>query len=83
MTKNNKINTFQYSTLIMFLILSSFSGIGFQNIVKISKVDCYISIIISYFLGLIILGLTIYISNYEPDKNIHEKYILMIVPFQV
>jgi len=73
MTKNNKINTFQYSILIMFLILSSFSGIGFHNIVKISKVDCYISIIISYFLGLIILGLTLYISNYEPDKNIHEK----------
>jgi len=73
MTKNNKISTFQFSILIMFLILSSFSGIGFHNIVKISNVDCYISIIISYFLGLIILEITLYIQNYEPDKNIHEK----------
>lgn len=70
---NNKISSFQYSILIMFLILSSFSGIGFHNIIKISKVDSYLSIIISYFLGLIILGITIYIQNYEPDKNIHEK----------
>lgn len=77
MTKNNKISTFQFSILIMFLILSSFSGIGFHNIVKISSVDCYISIIISYFLGLTILGLTLYILNYEPDKNIHEKILCL------
>lgn len=77
MNKNNKISVFQFSILIMFLILSSFSGIGFHNIIKISSTDSYISLIISYFLGLIILIITIYILNYQKDKSIHEKINLL------
>ena len=73
MNNNQKINAFQYVTLIIFPILSIFNGIGFHNIIKISKRDCYISIILSYLIGLIIIGLIIYISNYEKDKNIKEK----------
>ncbi len=73
MNNNQKINAFQYAILIIFPILSIFNGIGFHNIIKISKRDCYFSIIFSYFIGLIILAMIIYISNYEKDKNIHEK----------
>lgn len=73
MNNNKKINAFQYAILIIFPILSIFNGIGFHNIIKISKRDCYFSIIFSYFIGLIILAMIIYISNYEKDKNIHEK----------
>ena len=73
MNNNQKINAFQYAILIIFPILSIFNGIGFHNIIKISKRDCYFSIIFSYLIGLIILAMIIYISNYEKDKNIHKK----------
>ena len=73
MNKNKQISPLQYASFIIFPILSIFSGIGFHNIIKISKVDCYISILFSFVFGFIILGLTIYILNYQPDKNIHEK----------
>ncbi len=73
MNNNKKINAFQYAILIIFPILSIFNGIGFHNIIKISKRDCYFSVLFSYLIGLIILAMIIYISNYEKDKNIHEK----------
>jgi len=73
MSNNHKINALQFSLFIIFPIISFFSGIGFHNIIMISGVDAWISVIISFILGFLILLLTIFLFNFEPDKNIHEK----------
>ena len=73
MSNNHKINALQFSLFIIFPIISIFSGIGFHNIIIYSGVDAWISVIISFILGLFILVLTIYLFNFEPDKDIHAK----------
>lgn len=73
---NNKISSLQFSTLMIYPILSLFSGIGLYNIVKTAEIDAYISTIISTIIGLFIIALFIFIFNYKkeltlPEKNIH------------
>ena len=68
-----KIPSWQFSSLICFPILSLYSGIGIYNITKIAKVDSYLSIIIAYLLGFILLFLFQFIFHYRKDLNILEK----------
>jgi len=72
---NNKIKftSFQFACLICFPILSLFSGIGTYNIIRISRIDSYMSPIIAGLLGIIILKMFMYIFNYLPDKNLPDK----------
>lgn len=70
---NNKLTPVEFSCLICFPILALFSGIGTYNIIKIAKVDAYISVIFSYLIGFLILFLFIYIFNYRKDLNLTLK----------
>lgn len=69
----SKLTVIQFSCLICFPILSLFSGIGTYNITKIAQVDSYLSVIISYLLGMLPFLLFIFIFNYKPELNITEK----------
>ena len=80
MINNNKLNPLQFSCLLIFPILSMFSGIGLYNIIKISNIDSYISTIISTILGLLIILLFINILNYEKDLTLPEKNIKLFGP---
>lgn len=73
MMKSDKLSAKEFSCLICFPILALFSGIGTYNIIKITKVDAYISVIFSYLIGFLMLGLFIYILNYRKDLSIHLK----------
>lgn len=73
MEKNNKLSPFEFSCMIFFPILAMFSGIGIHNIIKVSKVDAYISVIISYLIGIVVLGLFLYIFNYRKDLSLDLK----------
>lgn len=68
-----KLSSLQFSCLVCFPILSLFSGIGTYNIIKIAKVDSYLSVMISYLLGLLLLLLFITIFNYKKELNITQK----------
>lgn len=68
-----KLTPLQFSCLISFPLLALFSGIGTHNIIKTAEVDSYISIIISYLLGLFPLLLFILIFNYKKELDIKEK----------
>lgn len=68
-----KLTPLQFSCLICFPLLALFSGIGTHNIIKIAEVDSYISIIISYLLGLIPLLLFMLIFNYKEELDLKEK----------
>lgn len=71
--KKNKLTSTGFACLICFPILSLFNGIGTYNIIKIANVDSYISVIISFFLGLLCLSLFLLIFNYQKDLSIIEK----------
>lgn len=68
-----KFTSFQFAILIIFPILSLFSGIGTYNIINIAMVDSWVSPLIGGILGVIVLLLFVYIFDYLPDKNIVEK----------
>lgn len=72
MNKKN-LSTIQFACLIGSPIVSLFSGIGTHNLIKTSNLDSWISVIISYFIGLIPLLIFIYIFNYKEELNITEK----------
>ena len=46
---NHKINILQFCTTLFMIIFAPFLGIGLYNVLKISKIDTPISIIIAYF----------------------------------
>ena len=71
--KKDKLSTKEFSCLICFPILALFSGIGTYNIIKVAKVDAYLSVVFSYLIGFLILGLFLYIFNYRKDLSIHLK----------
>ena len=68
-----KFTSLSFSYLVVFPILSLFTGIGTYNIIRIAKVDSYMSPIIAGILGILIIAMFIYIFNYESDKTIVEK----------
>jgi len=73
MDNKTKFKSIQFASLIVFPILSLFTGIGTHNIIRIAKVDSYMSPIIAGILGILILLMFIYIFNYETNKTIVEK----------
>lgn len=68
-----KFTSFQFACLVCFPILSLFSGIGTYNVIRIARVDAYMSPIIAGILGIIVLKLFMYIFDYLPDKNLPAK----------
>lgn len=68
-----KLTSLQFSCLVSFPLLALFSGIGTHNIVKIAEVDSYISVLLSYLIGIIPLLLFIFIFNYKQELDIKDK----------
>lgn len=73
MKNENKLTSIQFSCLIFFPIFAFFSGIGTHNLINIAKVDAYISVLLSYIMGLLPLGLFLLIFNYKKDLDIKDK----------
>ena len=74
---NKKISNLQFSILMIFPILALFGGIGLYDIIKLTKIDAYISAIITLLLGFIILAMFICIFNYKEDLSLPEKNIYL------
>lgn len=77
MNNNTKISSLQFATLMIYPILSFFTGIGLYNIIKIAQVDSYISTIISTVIGFLFFALFIFIFNYKKDLSLPEKNIYL------
>lgn len=69
----DKLTAPLYASLIGSPLVSLFSGIGTHNLIKTSNINSWISVIISYFIGLIHLLIFIYIFNYKEELNISKK----------
>lgn len=72
-----KISYLEISSLVLTIIISFNLGINLYFLKNNTGIDSWITIIISYIIGLIPLFLTIYISNYKPNLNIFEKNITL------
>ncbi len=68
-----KITSYEYHSLMWFVMRASFIGISLNNIINISKQNSWLAGLLTLLLGLIPLGIFIYLQNYEKDKNISEK----------
>lgn len=67
-----KINSFNYNTLLFFLVRCLFIGICFNNLIIISKLDSWISILIGIIISIFPLSLYYYINSKYPSLNIYE-----------
>ena len=71
--KNKQISSIQLSSILLMMIIASFSGIGIFSIVKASGIDAYISIPIAGIIGISYIFVYFYIASYEPDLQFGEK----------
>ena len=60
---NEKINSLEYMILVIFLSRSFYNGIGFQTMLKISKYDTWISLILGFILGFVPILILCYINK--------------------
>ena len=67
-----KLTSLEYNSLIFFVMRASFIGLTLGNVINVTKQDSWLSGIISLILGLIPLGVFIYLKNYDKDKTIAE-----------
>ncbi|HPF83195.1 MAG TPA: endospore germination permease [Bacilli bacterium] len=67
-----KINISNYNTLLFFILKSCFFGIAGSNLYLLSKQDGWLSIIIGFLTGFLLLYLYYLIIKKYPDKNIIE-----------
>lgn len=81
---NNYIGPLQYMVLVIFLSRSFLIGIGYSNILSISKYDSYISIVIGFIIGFIPILLLCHLN--KKDINLFSlikskilKYIFIFI----
>lgn len=80
---NEQINSLEYMILVIFLSRSFYNGVGFQTMLKISKYDTWISLILGFILGFIPILILCYINKkginlFEIIKSKIIKFIIMI-----
>lgn len=65
-----KLRSLEICCLYYFIIRANFLGITSSNLLHLAKQDAWISILVGVLLGLIPLGLFLYISNRYPNDTI-------------
>lgn len=80
---NEQINSLEYMILVIFLSRGFFNGIGFQTMLKISKYDTWISLLVGFVLGFIPILILMYINKkginlFEIIKSKIIKFIIML-----
>ena len=68
-----KISTYELASIIIVQIVTMFSGINITILKEGSGINSWLSIIITYILGIIPILLIMYISNYKQDLNLFDK----------
>ena len=76
-----KISSFEYNTLIWFVMRAGYIGLSLSNVLNITKQDSYLGGFIALILGLIPLGIFIYLRNYDKEKNIGQLNIYLFNKF--
>lgn len=69
---NNKLQSFELSSLLFFIMRASYIGIGIQIYFEYAKVNAYLAPIIGTIIGVIPLLIFLGISKYKEEFNILE-----------
>lgn len=80
---NEKIDPLQYMVLVIFTLRSFYNGIGIQNILKISKYDTWISILLGIIIGFLPILIVMYLNKKNTNlfdilKSKIAKFIIML-----
>ena len=80
---NEKINSLEYMILVIFLSRSFYNGIGFQTMLKISKYDTWISLLLGFVIAFIPVLILCYINKkginlFEIIKSKIIKFIIIL-----
>ena len=67
-----KISSFEYNSLIWFVLRACYIGISLSNVMNIAGRDAPLAALLALILGLFPLFIFIYLRNYDSDKNIGE-----------
>jgi len=70
-----KISYLEISSLIIILVVTMFSGINITILKEGANINSWLSSILLYLLGFIPLLIILFISNYKPELNLHQKII--------
>lgn len=70
MKKNSYL---ELASIVIIQTVTTFFGISVSILKEGAGVNAWLSSLISYIIGFIPLIMIIYISNYQPDKTIHDK----------
>jgi spore germination protein KB len=73
MKEESNIGAFQIGAISIFVGNALLIGFGVTRIITSAKNDAWMVPILSLVIGLIPLGIIMFLSNYHPDKNIFEK----------
>ena len=68
-----KISYLELASIIIVQVVTMFSGINITIVKEGSGINSWLSITITYILGIIPLLLILYIANYKKDLNLFEK----------
>ena len=68
-----KTSYLEIGALVIILTVTTFFGISVSILKEGAGINSWISALISYAIGFIPLIMILYISNYRPDLNIHNK----------
>lgn len=68
-----KISSLQIGSLVWSLMLSSYMGIVPYILFFELKQDSWLAVIFDFIIGMVVIGIYLYIWNKEPNKTIFEK----------
>lgn len=68
-----KISNLEFLSLIVIILISTFSGININIIKNSNGINGWISVLLSYFIGIIPLLLYLYISKYKENLSLNDK----------
>lgn len=68
-----KISQLELGSIIIIELVTMFSGINMSILKKGAGINSWISALLSYIIGFIIVLLILYFSNYQKDLQLHQK----------
>ena len=73
MNSDKNINSIQYCSIIILILVASFFGISLYTCINYAGVNSWISLLTSVIIGLFIVLIFNYINDFEPNKTLSNK----------
>lgn len=68
-----KISQLELGSIVIIELVTMFSGINMTILKEGAEINSWISALLSYIIGFILVLLILYFSNYKPELQLHQK----------